>query len=103
MGCVESMNYEIVLRDATFKESRDYIRSNFKESIDVQPGFKIFDVHVIGLPPDCDRAGRGFCHLPVYQTLSRHLPAPGGGQGRGNKAAGFEEITKDPFSCRTRG
>ena len=39
MGCVESMNYEIVLRDATFKESRDYIRAHFKESIDVQPGF----------------------------------------------------------------
>jgi hypothetical protein len=45
------MNYEIVLRDASFKESRDYIHSNFKESIDVQPGFKIFDVYVIGLPP----------------------------------------------------
>ena len=51
MGCVESMNYEILLRDASFKESREYIRSNFKESIDVQPGFKIFDVYVIGLPP----------------------------------------------------
>jgi hypothetical protein len=51
MGCVESMNYEIVLRDASFKESREYIRSNFKEYIDVQPGFKIFDVYVIGLPP----------------------------------------------------
>jgi hypothetical protein len=51
MGCVESMNYEIVLRDATFKESRDYIKANFKEFIDVQPGFKVFDVHVIGLPP----------------------------------------------------
>ncbi len=51
MGCVEAMNYEIVLRDATFKESRDYVRSHFKESIDVQPGFKVFDVYVIGLPP----------------------------------------------------
>lgn len=51
MGCVESMNYEIVLRDATFKESREYIRKNFKDFIDVQPGFKVFDVYVIGLPP----------------------------------------------------
>ena len=51
MGCVESMNYEIVLWDATFKESRDYIKAHFKENIDVQPGFKVFDVHVIGLPP----------------------------------------------------
>ena len=51
MGCVESMNYEIVLRDASFKESRDYIKANFKEFIDVQPGFKVFDIYVIGLPP----------------------------------------------------
>jgi len=45
------MNYEIVLRDATFRESRDYIKAHFKEFIDVQPGFKVFDVHLIGLPP----------------------------------------------------
>lgn len=51
MGCVESMNYEIVLRDATFRESRDYLRAHFREVIDVQPGFRIFDVHIIGLPP----------------------------------------------------
>lgn len=51
MGCVESMNYEIVLRDAGFKESREYIHNNFREYIEVQPGFKIFDVYVIGLPP----------------------------------------------------
>ena len=50
-GCVEAMNYEILMRDASFKESRDYIRQNFKEYIDVQPGFKIFDVHLIGVPP----------------------------------------------------
>lgn len=51
MGCVESMNYEIVLRDASFRESRDYIKANYNEFIDVEPGFKIFDVYVIGLPP----------------------------------------------------
>ncbi len=51
MGCVESMNYEIIIRNATFKESRDYIRKNCKESIDVPPGFKVFDIHLIGLPP----------------------------------------------------
>jgi hypothetical protein len=45
------MDYEIVLRDASFKESRDYIKGHFKEFIDVQPGFKVFDIYVIGLPP----------------------------------------------------
>ena len=51
MGCVESMDYEIVLSDASFKESRDYIKGHFKEFIDVQPGLKVFDIYVIGLPP----------------------------------------------------
>jgi hypothetical protein len=51
MGCIESMKYEIILRDASFKECRDYIRGNYKEYVDVDPGFKIFDKHIIGVPP----------------------------------------------------
>lgn len=51
MGCIESMKYEIILRDASFKECRDYIRINYKEYVDVDPGFKIFDKHIIGIPP----------------------------------------------------
>jgi hypothetical protein len=45
------MNYEILLRNGSFKECREYVRKQFTESIDVQPGFKIFDVHIIGVPP----------------------------------------------------
>ena len=51
MGCIESMKYEIILRDASFRECRDYIRGNYKEYVDVDPGFKIFDKHIIGVPP----------------------------------------------------
>jgi hypothetical protein len=51
MGCIESMNYEILLRDASFRECRDYIRANCREYVDVDPGFKIFDKHIIGVPP----------------------------------------------------
>jgi len=51
MGCVESMYYEILKRNASFRECRDYIRQHFREFIDVQPGFKIFDIHLIGIPP----------------------------------------------------
>jgi len=51
MGCVESMNYEILLRDGSFKECREFVKKNFKEFIDVQPGFRIFDVYIIGVPP----------------------------------------------------
>ncbi len=52
MGCVESMNYEVLLRDGSFKECRDYIKEHFSEYIDVQPGFKVFDIHLIGVPPN---------------------------------------------------
>jgi hypothetical protein len=51
MGCIESLPYEVILRGASFKECRDYIRNHFKESIEVQPGFKVFDTHIIGVPP----------------------------------------------------
>jgi hypothetical protein len=45
------MKYEIILRDASFRECREYIRANYTEYVDVEPGFKIFDKHIIGIPP----------------------------------------------------
>ena len=45
------MKYEIILRDASFRQCREYIRANCKEYVDVDPGFKIFDKHIIGVPP----------------------------------------------------
>lgn len=51
MGCIESLPYEIILRGSSFKESREYIHRHFKEYRDVQPGFKVFDTHIIGIPP----------------------------------------------------
>jgi hypothetical protein len=51
MGCIESLPYEVLLRGGSFKECRDYISNHFKESIEVKPGFKVFDTHIIGVPP----------------------------------------------------
>jgi hypothetical protein len=51
MGCIESLPYEVIMRGGSFKECRDYVRKQFGESLDVQPGFKIFDTHIIGVPP----------------------------------------------------
>jgi hypothetical protein len=45
------MNYEILLKNGSFKECRDYVLQNFKEHLDVQPGFRLFDMHIIGVPP----------------------------------------------------
>lgn len=51
MGCIESVKYEIILRNASFRECREYIRANCREYLDVPPGFRIFDKHIIGVPP----------------------------------------------------
>jgi hypothetical protein len=64
MGCVESMNYEILMRNGSFKECREYIRQHFSEYIDVQPGFKIFDIHTIGVPPIAIGLDRDFIIFP---------------------------------------
>ncbi|MDI6811165.1 MAG: DUF1894 domain-containing protein [archaeon] len=51
MGCIELMDYKILLADITFKEGREFIRRNFKEVYEVEPGYKLFDVYLIGIPP----------------------------------------------------
>jgi hypothetical protein len=51
MGCIDEMNYEILLPNSGFKECADYIKKNFKEIYYVPPGFKIFDNYLVGLPP----------------------------------------------------
>lgn len=51
MGCIESLSYEVVLQGASFKECREYVRANCKENRTVEPGFKIFEKPIIGIPP----------------------------------------------------
>lgn len=51
MGCIDEMNYEILLPNSSFKECADFIKKNFKEIYYVPAGFKIFDNYLIGVPP----------------------------------------------------
>lgn len=51
MGCIELMDYEILLSDISFKEGREFIRRNFKDVYEIEPGYKLFDVYLIGVPP----------------------------------------------------
>ena len=51
MGCTELMDYEVLLSDISFKQGRDYIKANFEEVYEVKPGYKLFDIYLIGLPP----------------------------------------------------
>lgn len=53
MGCIELMDYTILLSNISFKESREYIKvkGTFKEVYEVEPGYKLFDVYLIGVSP----------------------------------------------------
>jgi hypothetical protein len=51
MGCIESLPYEVILRGSSFKEIREYILKNYPEHRAVDPGFRIFDSYIIGIPP----------------------------------------------------
>ncbi|NLV28038.1 MAG: DUF1894 domain-containing protein [Methanomicrobiales archaeon] len=50
MGCLESLPYEVLLSKISFKESREYL-ARYAEKYDVEPGYKMFDLHLIGVPP----------------------------------------------------
>ena len=50
MGCLESLPYEVLLLKISFKEAREYL-ARFPEKYDVEPGYKIFEVRIIGVPP----------------------------------------------------
>ncbi|MGB4279029.1 MAG: DUF1894 domain-containing protein [Methanoculleus sp.] len=45
------MKPEVLLSGSSFKEAREFIRKNFKEYYEVEPGYRILDVHIIGVPP----------------------------------------------------
>jgi hypothetical protein len=51
MACVEDLNKEIVLSGASFKEAREYVEAHCMEIYYVNPGFRLFEKHMIGIPP----------------------------------------------------
>jgi len=52
MGCIENLNYEMILPlGASFRECREYVENNFLEFWYVDPGYRLFDEYIVGLPP----------------------------------------------------
>ncbi|HIH44592.1 MAG TPA: DUF1894 domain-containing protein [Candidatus Methanoperedenaceae archaeon] len=51
MGCIDELEYEIMLSNCSFRECAEFIKNNFKEIYYVNPGHKIFDTYLIGVPP----------------------------------------------------
>lgn len=50
MGCLESLPYEVLLAKISFKEAREFL-ARYPEKYDVEPGYKMFEVRIIGVPP----------------------------------------------------
>ena len=50
MGCLEALKPEIILSGSSFREAREYVR-RMSRSAEVEPGYKVFDVHIIGVAP----------------------------------------------------
>lgn len=51
MSCIERIEYEIILSGASFREGAEYIREHFSEWYEVEPGYRLFDAYLIGVPP----------------------------------------------------
>ncbi len=51
MGCLEALKYEVLVRHCSFREAADYIRKHCSEYYEVLPGHRLFDIHIIGIPP----------------------------------------------------
>ncbi|NLX48791.1 MAG: DUF1894 domain-containing protein [Methanospirillum sp.] len=51
MSCIDQIEYEIILSGASFREGAEYIRKHFGEHYEVDPGYRLFDAHLIGVPP----------------------------------------------------
>lgn len=50
MGCLESLPYEVLLSKISFKEARDFL-ARYPEKYDIEPGYKMFEIRIIGVPP----------------------------------------------------
>ena len=51
MGCVEDLGYDVLQSMVSFKEARAYIEVQYTDLYYVDPGVKIFEKCLIGLPP----------------------------------------------------
>ncbi len=77
-GCIEQMKYEILLKNATFKETHRYISEHADQVYFVEPGFKVFDRRLIGVPPVPVGIGANYIMLtyvkPCHGSFVLKLP-----------------------------
>jgi hypothetical protein len=81
MGCIEDLKPDIILSSATFKECREFIEKSTKEVYYVEPGYRLFEEYMIGVPPiaiGVDRDSVIFPYTkPCHGTFLLRLPGNG--------------------------
>ena len=51
MGCIEELPHEVILSRASFAECRAYVERHCPRYCHVDPGFRLFESYLIGVPP----------------------------------------------------
>lgn len=51
MACLESLKYEIIMKDFSFQEAAQYIKKHYKTYCEVKPGEKVLGIPLIGRSP----------------------------------------------------
>ena len=61
----------IMQDDFSFKEGQEYIKVNFKEVYEVEPGYKLFDIYLFDwCSTDFGVVRRWLCDIYIYEALS---------------------------------
>ena len=81
MGCIEDLKPEVILSSVTFREAREFIEEHTREVYYVEPGFRLFEEYLIGVPPiaiGVDGSDLLFPYTkPCHGTFLLRLPGDG--------------------------
>lgn len=80
MACIEEMEKEVLLSGASFREVREFVEGRYTEIYYVDPGFRLLDRAIIGVPPipvAVDREGLIIPYTkPCYGTFLIRVECP---------------------------
>jgi len=81
MGCIEDLKPDVILSSVTFKECREFIEKSTKEVSYVEPGYRLFEEYLIGVPPIAIGVDGDFLLFPYtkpcHGTFLIRLPGNG--------------------------
>ncbi len=81
MGCIEDLKPDVVLSGVSFREARAFVEEHTKEVYYVEPGYRLFEEYLIGIPPIAIGVDEGDLLFPYtkpcHGTFLLRLPGDG--------------------------